>query len=138
MSDISWNCALGILFTFFALTGILVFVSDNTADNSTSAWAVLKKNDNVVFAWHLACWMVAGMIANYYWGAFTQTKPTEQVTVNLGKALLPLLVAPIVFYPTWNLWGASNKKDRIMFVVLAFQNGFFWQAFFDKAAQSVK
>lgn len=120
---------------FFAFTGALILAIDNS-ESTTKQWLVLlKKNDNVAFAWHLGCWMVAGMIANYYWTWINAGATNE--SFELKKILLPLLVAPIVFYPTWGLWTASNKDNRILFIMLAFQNGFFWQSFFQKAQQTV-
>jgi hypothetical protein len=46
---------------------------------------------------------------------------------------LPLLVSPIVFYPTYNLWLSSTSQSYILVEVIAFQGGFFWQALFTKA-----
>ena len=46
---------------------------------------------------------------------------------------MPLLVSPIVFYPTYNLWLSSSSQSYILFEVIAFQSGFFWQALFTKA-----
>jgi hypothetical protein len=47
--------------------------------------------------------------------------------------VLPMLVSPIVFYPTYNLWLSSSSQSYILFEVIAFQSGFFWQALFTKA-----
>jgi hypothetical protein len=38
-----------------------------------------------------------------------------------------------VFYPTYNLWLSSSSQSYILFEVIAFQSGFFWQALFTKA-----
>ena len=48
--------------------------------------------------------------------------------------LKPLLVAPIVFYPVYLI--SKTQTDNIVSFILAFQNGFFWQAIFNKAKQS--
>jgi hypothetical protein len=45
--------------------------------------------------------------------------------VQLEQLVLPLLITPIVFYPTWALW-LSRQEISILFELLAFQNGFFW------------
>jgi hypothetical protein len=53
--------------------------------------------------------------------------------VQVERIILPLLVSPIVFYPTYNLWLSSSSQSYILFEVIAFQSGFFWQALFTKA-----
>lgn len=131
-----YNMAYGVLLCI-AITGFLVLVIDNTSDESTRWRKVLKRNDNVVFAWHLAFWMVVGMIANYLWNvANGEGEPDFESKKEILKMLMPVLVAPIVFYPTWGLWVNSNKDSRILFLMLAFQNGFFWQTLFQKASES--
>jgi len=54
-------------------------------------------------------------------------------SVQVERIVLPLLVSPIVFYPTYNLWLSSSSQSYILFEVIAFQGGFFWQALFTKA-----
>ena len=72
-----------------------------------------------------------GMFSNYYWDLFNNGKGLESVQVE--RIVLPLLVSPIVFYPTYNLWLSSTSQSYILFEVIAFQGGFFWQALFTKA-----
>ena len=38
-----------------------------------------------------------------------------------------------MFYPTYMLWLSSSSQSYILFEVIAFQGGFFWQALFTKA-----
>jgi hypothetical protein len=44
----------------------------------------------------------------------------------------------MVFYPTWSLWLGSKQDTQIIFELIAFQNGFFWQALFAKAGPVTK
>jgi hypothetical protein len=37
-----------------------------------------------------------------------------------GAFVLPLLVSPFVFYPTYNLWLSSSSQSYILFEVIAF------------------
>jgi hypothetical protein len=127
--------ALKVLITIFALvfitSGAFMVLIVNADDNSAHWITVLARNHGIVFVWHLACWMTMGMFANYYWDIFNLGKGLESVQVE--RIVLPLLVSPIVFYPTYNLWLSSSSQSYILFEVIAFQSGFFWQALFTKA-----
>jgi hypothetical protein len=120
-----------IYFVVFLTTGVFMVLIVN-ADESSQPWiALLARNHGIVFVWHLACWMTMGMFANYYWDLFNLGKGLESMQVE--RIVLPLLVSPIVFYPTYNLWLSSSSQSYILFEVIAFQSGFFWQALFTKA-----
>jgi hypothetical protein len=122
---------LFIFSVFMIGTGIGMILIVN-ADESSAAWvALLVRNHGIVFVWHLACWMVLGMFSNYYWDLFNMGKGIESLQVE--RIVLPLLVSPIVFFPTYNLWLSSTSQSYILFQVIAFQSGFFWQALFTKA-----
>lgn len=122
---------MSIYFVVFLTTGAFMVLIVN-ADDASAPWiALLVRNHGIVFVWHLACWMVMGMFSNYYWDLFNLGKGLESVQV--GRIVLPLLVSPIVFYPTYNLWLSSSSQSYILFEVIAFQGGFFWQALFTKA-----
>ncbi len=120
-----------IYFVVFLTTGAFMVLIVN-ADETSQPWiALLVRNHGIVFVWHLTCWMVMGMFSNYYWDLFNMGKGLESVQVE--RIILPLLVSPIVFYPTYNLWLSSASQSYILFEVIAFQGGFFWQALFTKA-----
>lgn len=123
---------LTVYFLFFAATGLLITL----LANGLPALQSLKPYFDQLFAIHLACWMILGMGANYFWDLFRDGKGWE--SFQIPKLVLPLLVAPIVFYPTWNLWLASKQESQIIYELLAFQNGFFWQALFAKAGPITK
>ena len=116
----------------FATTGaFMVFILN--ADDTSAPWvALLVRNHSIVFGWHLVCWMVLGMFTNYYWDLFNLGKGVEAVQVP--RLLLPLMVSPFVFLPIYNLWLASSSQSYVLFVVIAIQSGFFWQALFTKLA----
>jgi hypothetical protein len=120
-----------IYFVVFLTTGTFMVLIVN-ADEASQPWiTLLVRNHGIVFVWHLTCWMVMGMFSNYYWDLFNMGKGLESVQVE--RIILPLLVSPIVFYPTYNLWLSSASQSYILFEVIAFQGGFFWQALFTKA-----
>ena len=120
-----------IYFVVFLTTGAFMILIVNV-DESSAPWiGMLARNHGIVFVWHLACWMTLGMFSNYYWDLFNMGKGLESVQVE--RIILPLLVSPIVFYPTYNLWLSSSSQSYILFEVIAFQSGFFWQALFTKA-----
>lgn len=112
---------------FFVATGTLVSLMANGA----AAVQDYQPFFDQVFALHLACWMLLGMGANHFWDLFREGKGWE--SFQLPRILLPLLVSPMVFYPTWSLWLGSKQDTQIIFELIAFQNGFFWQALFAKA-----
>jgi hypothetical protein len=120
-----------IYFVVFLTTGAFMVIIVN-ADEASAPWVnLLARNHGIVFVWHLACWMTLGMFSNYYWDLFNMGRGLEAVQVE--RIILPLLVSPIVFYPTYNLWLSSSSQSYILFEVIAFQSGFFWQALFTKA-----
>jgi hypothetical protein len=120
-----------IYFVVFITTGAFMVLIVN-ADEASAPWiSMLARNHGIVFVWHLACWMTLGMFSNYYWDLFNMGRGLEAVQVE--RIILPLLVSPIVFYPTYNLWLSSSSQSYILFEVIAFQSGFFWQALFTKA-----
>lgn len=120
-----------LVIVLFCVTGGLLLVILNADENPQPWLAVLVRNHVIVFVWHLVCWMVLGMFANYYWDLFNVGRGLESMQV--GRILLPLLVSPVVFYPVYTLWLSSNSQSYVLFDVMAFQSGFFWQALFTKA-----
>lgn len=120
-----------IYFVLFLSTGAALVLVVNAEETSASWILLLARNHGIVFVWHLACWMTLGMFSNYYWDLFNLGKGMESLQVE--RIILPLLVSPIVFYPTYNLWLSSSSQSYILFEVIAFQSGFFWQALFTKA-----
>lgn len=120
-----------IYFVVFFTTGAFMVLIVNSNEASQPWIGMLARNHGVVFVWHLTCWMVLGMFSNYYWDLFNLGKGLESVQIE--RIVLPLLVSPIVFYPTYNLWLSSSSQSYILFEVIAFQGGFFWQALFTKA-----
>lgn len=123
---------LAIYVLVFAVTAACLVVIVN-ADEAALPWvAALVKNYAIVFAWHLVCWMVLGMFTNYYWDLFNLGKGLE--AMQTPRILLPLMVSPFVFLPTYNLWLTSSSQSYLLFAVIAIQSGFFWQALFTKLA----
>ena len=120
-----------IYFVVFFTTGAFMVLIVNADENSAPWIALLARNHGIVFVWHLTCWMVTGMFSNYYWDLFNLGRGLESVQVE--RIVLPLLTSPFVFYPTYNLWLSSSSQSYILFEVIIFQSGFFWQALFTKA-----
>jgi hypothetical protein len=120
-----------IYFAVFFTTGAFMVLIVNADENSAPWIALLARNHGIVFVWHLACWMVAGMFTSYYWDLFNMGKGLESVQVE--RIVLCVLTSPFVFYPTYNLWLSSSSQSYILFEVIIFQGGFFWQALLTKA-----
>jgi hypothetical protein len=83
----------------------------------------------VLFGFHLCLWMILGMASNYLWDLFRAGKSWRDISYR--GLVLPVLVAPIVFFTIWSIW----KRDEISLTLplIAFQNGFFWQVVLSKA-----
>lgn len=121
-----------IYFVVFLTTGTFMVLIVN-ADEGSHPWiTLLVRNHSIVYAWHLVCWMILGMFTNYYWDLFNMGKGIESMQVL--RIVLPLLVSPFVFMPTYNLWLASSSQSYMLFAVIAIQSGFFWQALLAKVA----
>ena len=120
-----------VYFVVLVTTGTFMVLIVNADENSAPWIGLLARNHGIVFVWHLACWMVMGMFSNYYWDLFNMGRGLESVQVE--RIVLPLLTSPFVFYPTYNLWLSSSSQSYILFEVIIFQSGFFWQALFTKA-----
>jgi len=116
----------------FSATSVFMVVILNAGDNPEPWIALLVRNHGIVFAWHLVCWMILGMFTNYYWDLFNVGKGIE--AMQAPRIVLPLMVSPFVFLPTYNLWLSSSSQSYMLFSVLAIQSGFFWHALFTKLA----
>jgi hypothetical protein len=79
--------------------------------------------------------MILGMIANYLWDLFRSGKSFSDII--LANLLIPILVAPIIFFGIWSLVpkgpGTGIATIDIVWPLISFQNGFFWQVVFSKA-----
>lgn len=71
--------------------------------------------------------MVAGILARYYWELLGQGRIIGDT--NSIDLLRPLLVSPLVFFPIWAY--AVRMPQGLIPVLVAFQNGFFWQTVFN-------
>jgi hypothetical protein len=73
--------------------------------------------------------MVTGILCNYFW-LYGLHLPKD-----LSVFFRPVLVSPIVFL---TVYTTSTKQSRgVVPVLLAFQNGFFWQTIFASAHNQV-
>lgn len=77
----------------YIFTAILTLNIGNLPGHLVSVF--VEPFHNVIFAWHLACWMVLGVIANYIWDLFGANNDFSGV--SLPALLMPVLVPPIVF-----------------------------------------
>lgn len=80
--------------------------------------------------------MLAGMAANSLYGWLSNPKPTR-LPFDVGTFVLPMLVSPFVFLPLYVAFQSSSvdptnlAAPKLMIFLVAFENGFFWKAFFD-------
>ena len=79
----------------------------------------------VLFHVGLFAAMLVGIVANHFW------TPGFADPVDLAGLWRPVLVSPIIFMP---VYVAATKQPRgLIPLLIAFQNGFFWQAIFERA-----
>lgn len=82
--------------------------------------------------------MVAGMIAKAFFD-YINSQETRRAKEVLQQAVVPVLVSPIVFLglmQTSNLTTttATSAQAYMVFLCIAFQNGFFWQTLLGRRA----
>jgi hypothetical protein len=75
--------------------------------------------------------MVLGMVAQY---AYRQAE-TRDFRFDPAAFFMPIFASPIVFIPLLTVIGDVNAtgalaQPKLMVYLVAFQNGFFWRAFF--------
>lgn len=69
--------------------------------------------------------MILGIAANYFWVHGVEGP------VDLNRLWRPVLISPIIFMP---VYVAATKQPRgLIPLLIAFQNGFFWQTIFERA-----
>jgi hypothetical protein len=73
--------------------------------------------------------MVVGILSRYYWDLLGRSQHFSDT--NVTDLIRPLFVSPLVFFPLWSQTSRAAKTFATLLV--AFQNGFFWQAVFEKA-----
>ena len=93
-------------------------------------------NDEIFFLIILYGSMILGMGCHYLYDRFDQPKHKRK-EFDLGLFIAPVLISPIIFIP---LFGALQNVDVdmdqlnssiMMTFFVAFENGFFWKAYFD-------
>jgi hypothetical protein len=87
--------------------------------------------------------MLAGMAATHLYDRFASPKPDRR-PFDLGNFIAPMLVSPIVFIPLLSVFQsayvdlANLAAPKLMIFLVAFENGFFWKAFFDTRQKEQK
>lgn len=118
------------LLLFFITACLVLYIDANSKSSDT--WVIeLLKYKSLIFGLHMACWMVAGMMANYFWDLLNAGKTFSDT--NIHDLFLPILVLPIIYYVVWSLWGGEKGQISFSWNLVAFQNGFFWQVILSKA-----
>ncbi len=69
--------------------------------------------------------MLLGIAANYFWVHGVEGP------VDLNGLWRPVLISPIIFMPVYV--AATRQPRGLIPLLIAFQNGFFWQAIFERA-----
>jgi hypothetical protein len=80
--------------------------------------------DEFLFVGGLCLLMVAGMFVQIVSRNFHQGRALFEL--NASELILPVLFAPIVFYPIW-IVGKSHGHDAFS-LYSAFMNGYFWES----------
>lgn len=81
---------------------------------------------NVIKASGLYLSMLFGMVADGLWNDIGRKKHLKQVSIATAQLVKPMLVSPIVFLFIWTL--LRDQPFGIVHLLVAFQNGFFWQS----------
>jgi hypothetical protein len=84
--------------------------------------------------------MGLGMVAQYL-HRYLELPRDKRGGFDLGQFLAPVLVSPIVFIPLYaalvnsKVDFSAEPSARIMFLLVSFQNGFFWKEYFDSRSR---
>jgi hypothetical protein len=105
------------------------------AAKPTTIPMVAGPNEGPVIGVLFAC-MLLGMLAHRLF-VWLETPQRKRPTFDLGLFIAPVLASPIIFVPL--LASLQNAKPNLaqldishfMLFLVAFQNGFFWQEYFE-------
>jgi hypothetical protein len=85
--------------------------------------------------------VVLGILANWFWGIGWEYLAKPERGLILGppltvvvRIILSFFAAALTFVPTYNKINQSTSESWVPYL-LAFQNGFFWQAALDAVAR---
>ena len=85
--------------------------------------------------------VVSGILANWFWGIGWEYLANPEKGLILGppltivvRIILSFFAAALTFVPTYNKINQSTSESWVPYL-LAFQNGFFWQAALDAVAR---
>jgi hypothetical protein len=126
-----------LLFLSIVFLGIVIalLVAGGIVSPPWTARAVARGEGHegaVVFLLYLA--MLAGMLAHFAYGYLGLPRKKRR-KFDLGNFLAPVLVSPIVFLPLASIFETAEPtvagSPRLMLLLIAFENGFFWREFFE-------
>ncbi len=109
--------------------------------NASGAALVQQLPDRADLYFYLFLAMFLGMIAKIGFDV-SQTPETVLLKKHLRRGLGSLFVSPIVFLSIVSGFGTAlniqENRELIVFLIFAFQNGFFWQNLFMGSVASVR
>ncbi len=86
--------------------------------------------------------VLLGMVAKVAHDALSNARPDQPLgkVIGLRRLVLPLILAPMVFagflqFGDMTIPSRGGEKAVVVFLIMAFQNGFFWQTFFPDRRQ---
>lgn len=134
---------LGLVVQTLLIIGFTVFLNILFGFPFPSAAVAKSPSSDLAVATALFVSMILGMLAQFLYSHFTLRKG-ERKDFDWGLFVAPLFASPIVFLP---LLSALQNADvdlthltapRLMVLLVAFQNGFFWKELFDKRRRETK
>lgn len=101
-----------------------------------------EEDNNIYLIVWLFIFMLLGMLGNYLYGYFSKPqKERKKIKFDFGLFIAPVFVSPIIFIPLLvafqegNISLQGSMTAKIMFFLVAFQNGFLWKEYFDHLRQ---
>jgi hypothetical protein len=81
--------------------------------------------------------MLAGMFCHYLYNRFTK-EAAQRPPFDWGSFIAPVFISPIIFVPLFSTLGIGEHAEtgRYMIVLIAFENGFFFKAYYDQRSQA--
>lgn len=131
--------AFGIQLAALAVLGFILF-------SLFFPSATAKSGDEVQWAFVVVLYlfMILGMCGNYAYEHFSvPLEKRAEKEFDFGLFVAPVFVSPIIFVPLFaafmeELQDPQMTHAKVMVFLVAFENGFFWKAYFDNKRKEVK
>ena len=126
-----------LLLQFILLIILIAIISIITSFPSTDDRVALGNDSIIIKPWltvvSMYFFIIFGMISNYFFHFKAKSD------FKLIKFLKPIFISPIILLPLIGVMqeGKIELMQYVSFLLLSFQNGFFWKEIFNRTKSSM-